>query len=442
MKTYLLCSLSFLLMRSQLALAQIRVENPQRTAERSVEGRVNSRVDQGVNRGLDKVEEGIGNIFKKKPKKEKPAATGTEEAAESGEPVDTEARPATEAVGRANGPVSLKSYSKFDFVPGEKVIVMEDFSQDAVGDFPAKWNTNASGEVITIEGTADKWLNLTNSGSFYPEFLKELPENFTIEMDLAITGETGPSNEKLGISFVPSQKNLLDPERASSVFVGLNPTGTGSSNYACLDADGNEKSANSISGIAQWSMDVSRKARLSIWRQKTRLRVYLNEKKLWDIPRAFEPSVRYVFLLESLIYNPGAMGYALANLRVAVGAPDTRSKLITEGKLVTRGILFDVNSDRIKPESYGTLKEIASVLADNAAVRVRIIGHTDSDGDEASNLALSKKRAAAVKTALSAEFGIDAARMETDGRGEAQPSEPNTTAQGKANNRRVEFVKL
>jgi OOP family OmpA-OmpF porin len=132
----------------------------------------------------------------------------------------------------------------------------------------------------------------------------------------------------------------------------------------------------------------------------------------------------------------------MGNMRLAVGAADTRNKLITEGKFVTHGILFDVNSDKIKAESYGTLKDIAAVLTENAAVKVKITGYTDSDGDDASNMALSKKRAEAVKNSLAKDFGIDAARMEADGKGESQPVDNNTTPVGKANNRRVEFVKL
>jgi len=119
-----------------------------------------------------------------------------------------------------------------------------------------------------------------------------------------------------------------------------------------------------------------------------------------------------------------------------------RSKLLTEGKLVTHGILFDVNSDKIKPESYGTLKEISNVLKENPDVRVKIVGHTDSDGSDAANLDLSKKRAASVKNSLSKNFGIDASRMETDGKGESEPIADNKTPEGKANNRRVEFIKL
>mgnify|MGYP006155935857 CR=1 FL=1 len=134
--------------------------------------------------------------------------------------------------------------------------------------------------------------------------------------------------------------------------------------------------------------------------------------------------------------------FMISNVRYAVGAPDTRNKLITEGKLITRGILFDVNSDVIQPSSYGVLKEIATALKENPSVNIKIIGHTDSDGADAANLTLSQKRAAAVKTALSSFYGIDANRMETDGKGESQPLNKNATPAEKAQNRRVEFIKL
>ena len=183
--------------------------------------------------------------------------------------------------------------------------------------------------------------------------------------------------------------------------------------------------------------------KVSMWRQKQRLRVYVDDTKVWDIPRAFQPETAYNGVVLSMAdMHKDDDRYYVSNFRLAVGAPDTRNKLITEGKFVTHGILFDTNSDKIKPESYGALKDIATVLTENADVKVRILGHTDADGDDASNLALSKKRAVAVKTSLFATFGIGAERMETDGKGESQPVGPNTTAEGKANNRRVEFVKL
>jgi outer membrane protein OmpA-like peptidoglycan-associated protein len=132
----------------------------------------------------------------------------------------------------------------------------------------------------------------------------------------------------------------------------------------------------------------------------------------------------------------------ITNFRIAAGLPDLRNKLLTEGKLVSYGIYFDVNKDVVKPESYGTLKGIADVLKENPAVRVKIVGHTDSDGADAANLDLSKRRGASVKAELVKNFGIDASRLESDGLGETKPVSPNDTPSNKAMNRRVEFIKL
>ena len=180
-----------------------------------------------------------------------------------------------------------------------------------------------------------------------------------------------------------------------------------------------------------------------MWRQGQRLRVYANGQKIWDLPRAFDATSKFNLITFAMqgSYRPDDY-FLLGNIRLAVGAPDTRNKLITEGKFVTTGITFDVNSDKLKPTSYGVLKQIATALTENADVKIKIIGHTDSDGDDAKNLDLSKRRAASVKAALSNEFGIDAARLETDGKGETQIIDKSPTPEGKANNRRVEFIKL
>jgi outer membrane protein OmpA-like peptidoglycan-associated protein len=119
-----------------------------------------------------------------------------------------------------------------------------------------------------------------------------------------------------------------------------------------------------------------------------------------------------------------------------------RSKLLTEGKLVSYGIYFDVNKDIVKPESNGTLKGIAQVLSENPDVKIKIVGHTDSDGADAANLDLSKRRADSVKNELVKTFGIDAGRIETDGKGETVPVAANDIPANKAMNRRVEFIKL
>ena len=132
----------------------------------------------------------------------------------------------------------------------------------------------------------------------------------------------------------------------------------------------------------------------------------------------------------------------ISNLKITTASPDMRSKLLTEGKLISYGIYFDSGKDVVKPESYASAKEIAAVLTENPDVRIKIVGHTDSDGQDALNMDLSKRRAANVKAYLTKEFSIDASRIETDGLGETQPISDNKNPEGKAKNRRVEFIKL
>ena len=79
---------------------------------------------------------------------------------------------------------SLSTYSKYDFVPGEKILVYEDFSRDALGDFPAKWNTNGSAELVKVNGETGQWLKISKKGKVTPEFITNLPENFTMEFDV------------------------------------------------------------------------------------------------------------------------------------------------------------------------------------------------------------------------------------------------------------------
>ncbi len=428
------------------AQAQVRVNSPRQTTERSVEGRVNGRIDQKINQGLDKVEEGIGNIFKKKEKK--PADDTYDAAGEANADGPNNTDRATQ--GRSDDPKSLKTYSKFDFVPGEKVLAFDDFATTSVGDFPLGWNTNSTAEIVTLEGRPEKWLFMSKDGFFQPEYVTNMPENFTLEFDVFTRYN---SNNLLTYSLYLSavdkpKQDLSNKYVQNGIYFEWHPCGGGT---FIVYETGEEVNKNDGLNLKEFDCgdDFAKPSfvKFSVWRQKTRLRIYANQTKVLDIPRAFDPKLKY----NVAKFGAGYMNYAtadnkdefmVANVRYAVGAPDTRSKLITEGKFSTTGILFDVNSATIKPESYGVLKEIGTVLTENAGVRVRVIGHTDADGDAAANLALSKRRAESVKAALAKEFGIDPARLDTDGKGETTPVAPNTTPEGKANNRRVEFVKL
>ncbi|MHA4738235.1 OmpA family protein [Dyadobacter sp. MSC1_007] len=442
---------------SWASTAQVRINDPGRVVERQAENRANRKIDQAVDKGFDSLEEGVGNIFKKKEKKagENPDRQGKEQTKDKAQTENAPGSTAIEpsAAGKPDKP-TLKSYSKFDFMPGEKIVAVEDFSQDAVGDFPAKWNTNSTGEVVTIEGTEGKWLLLGPKGVFYPEFVNALPDNFTLEFNLASTSEFSFYSGFLRTIMAEvgdaakdfTKWHWYDGDKVNGLEVGLHPTDPGAtqgmSNFNVFSSEQGTSLMKNDKSIPAFHTPDHNVVKVSIWRQKARFRLYVDDSKIWDLPRAFLPERKYNFIAFSTDGYEAENKYFISNLRLAVGAPDTRNKLITEGRFSTSGILFDVNSATIKPESYGVLKDIAGVLTENATVKVKIIGHTDSDGDDAGNLALSKKRAAAVKEALVDNFTIAATRMETDGKGETEPAQPNATPEGKAGNRRVEFVKL
>lgn len=390
--------------------------------------------EHAADKVTDKV---LGKIFSKKNKKH-------ESTPPSGSKSSSDTAPSNGKVDNnisGSGNTSIQTYSKYDFVPGAKVLVYDDFSNDAVGDFPENWNTNAAGETVTVSGQPGHWLMLNKKGIFRQDDVKSLPENFTYEFDLIYAGSP-PFLETFFVSGGDDKGKLsFDIGKRSGVNFGIQPIprDKGGNAHVYSYNDGEKIIDNGV----EFKNNGANKIKVSVWRQKQRLRVYVDQSKVFDLPRAFPAGKTYNTTMFELWSDaePGDK-YLISNIKLAVGEPDTRNKLISEGKFSTTGILFDVNAAVIKPESYGTLKDIAGVLQDNANVRVKIIGHTDADGDAAKNLALSKKRAEAVKNILQSEFKIDGSRMETDGKGAADPVASNATSAGKAQNRRVEFVKM
>jgi outer membrane protein OmpA-like peptidoglycan-associated protein len=333
---------------------------------------------------------------------------------------------------------TMQTYSKFDFVPGEKVIFYDDFTETAVGDFPPNWNTNTSGEVVTTNLFPGNWFNMIGEGCVALDGGIKLPDNYTIEYDVIIHPvEEGNTASEYGF-YLYSAQNPKDLNEGGAV-PGLNGGIKMSFGYRATYSAYNQEGY-TIDGTKDNAvMEPGKKYHLSFWVQKTRLRVYLDQVKIFDLPKVFEAGVLNNMMRFELWGSANPM---ITNFRIAAGLPDMRSKLLTEGKLVSYGIYFDVNKDVVKPESYATLKGIADVLKENPTVRVKIVGYTDSDGADAANLDLSKRRGASVKAELVKNFGIEASRLESDGLGETKPVAPNDTPSNKAMNRRVEFIKL
>jgi outer membrane protein OmpA-like peptidoglycan-associated protein len=395
----------------------------------------------------DKVDKGIDDATDGKKKDDKKS---DQTSSSSSEKESSEVASADKEEAASSEPAPMKAYSRYDFIPGEKVFAYEDFSTTEVGDFPQRWNTNGTAEVVTLSTKPGKWLKMNKEAAFYPEFITDLPENFTIEFDLGVNNTWNSYPFHFTITKLKSPDAFADYSHyvrwqgEHTIHLNFKPAVNSydGNSQILVGSDGNHSINNDVN-FKTWNNGKNNFGHISIWRQKERLRVYINGEKIYDLPKAFKSDAKYssiVFAMQPGYKEDDYM--VLGNIRLAVGAPDTRNKLITEGKFVTTGIMFDVNKDVIKPESYGTLKSIAGVLNENADVKVKIVGHTDADGDEKSNLELSKKRAEAVKASLVKDFNVDEARMETDGKGESQPADKNNTVTGKANNRRVEFIKL
>jgi len=171
------------------------------------------------------------------------------------------------------------------------------------------------------------------------------------------------------------------------------------------------------------------------------IKVFLNERRIANVPNANLKRSNSIGILASGGIKEDRP-LLIGNIRIASGGRRLYDALDAEGRVATQGILFDTGSDRIRPESTPTLKEIGEMLREHPQLRVRIEGHTDNAGEAASNQTLSAKRAAAVRQHLVSSYGIDASRLESQGLGASRPAAPNDTPEGRQQNRRVELVRL
>jgi outer membrane protein OmpA-like peptidoglycan-associated protein len=164
------------------------------------------------------------------------------------------------------------------------------------------------------------------------------------------------------------------------------------------------------------------------------MKIYLDQNRIFVIPEVKDAGLNK--------FGVRVTGKCVVtNIRLAEGGGMTMlGQKFTDAKIVTHGIHFDVDKSTIKPESMGTMNMIAQIMNDNPEIKFDIEGFTDNSGTAAHNLTLSQQRADAVKSQLVA-MGINASRLTTKGFGDTKPISDNSTPEGKANNRRVEFVK-
>lgn len=334
-----------------------------------------------------------------------------------------------------------KAYSNFDFIAGTKVIFYDDFSSNL-----SKWKViehDPSDDVEKpgikkIAGKDHNWFKTPRRGIFYPVNLTSLPEQFTIEFDMwADTERMSEMESGLIISIVGNKviKNDYSTvfDETPQIQIDIHPSQELLYCIATKENSDGERVLDRKDIRNGWKP--GKIHRISISRNAKHIKVYVDNKKFLDLPNGLPVKTPYTLILATNMWGDGLY---FTNFKVSE-LESKAVKIDNESKFVTNAIYFNTNSAVIKPESWPALRQAATAIK-SVQGTIKIIGHTDSDGNDKDNLILSKKRAEAVKEFLIKNFGIDGSRLLTEGQGEANPVDTNNTAEGKANNRRVEFV--
>ena len=332
-----------------------------------------------------------------------------------------------------------KVLTKFDFIPGDKVIFFDDFSDTDVGEFPRKWTldgpkpmSNNTVDVVEYQGKhflrsvpgakgqhpATQYLRLEQKG--------DLPEKFTIEFDAVLD-----SISKGSSYYVVYRVMFVSPDKKIDVFRWNAPNS--------VQLSGKENSSANTKTIIDANDGKVHHVAISV--NGAFLKAYIDNQRVINDPDAVKRPIRQIGLQMLTHNNMKSEKILFSNFRLAAGGKDIKSALDTDGKIITHGILFDTGKATLKAASLPTLKMIFRLLNDDPDLKFSIEGHTDNQGNKGINQPLSEDRAEAVKNWLEGK-GVDPARLKTAGFGDSKPIDSNKTPEGRANNRRVEFVKF
>lgn len=374
--------------------------------KKKIERKVERKADQKIDKGFDEAEKALA---KKK--------------ADSIEQVKNVNKNRNEKVkGEGQQPEATKltlNWAKYDFVPGDKIIFEDNLIGEENGEFPSRWDLYDGNIENAVFGEDNVIMFRDGAPSIVP-YLKNsktdyLPEVFTVEFDLYL-----PNND-FTVYFY-DKKNQRQPSGSS--YLGI------STNRMVLRPASSE--------IPGGKTIKETWAHIAIAYTNGKLKAYIDETRLINIPHlSINPSGLTLLGYHANSEDP----YFIKNFRIAEGGIKYYNRFLQDGKIVTNGIRFDVNKAIIKPESMGVINSIYKILKDNPELKFSIEGHTDNDGNDTNNETLSENRAQSVMNMLT-KMGISANRLSFKGFGESKPIADNSSAEGKANNRRVEFVKM
>ena len=342
---------------------------------------------------------------------------------------------------RASQPKKQTSsnYAKSDFVPGDEIFFEDTFENEQMGEFPAQWDLMSGyAEVGSVDGR--KVIAFTDDGFAEIQPLMNdqqhfLPDVFTLEFDMYLQTGDGLGGDELEIAFGnPDLPNWNG--RVEYVVVSFRDDGYSRYGWTVQKPNGGDD----ITGEKLLSLDESGTPLKDGWNHfafsfnKRAFKGYVNGVRVMSVPTSKVPSHFW-------FNHGGQYKYAcISNVRLAKGAVPLYDRLASEGKIITDAITFEVGKADIKPESMVEINRIAKLMQENPGLEFEVQGHCDASGSDKVNDPLSQKRAEAIVAAL-VDQGIAGARLTAVGKGSHVPIASNSTDEGRAKNRRVEFVK-
>jgi OOP family OmpA-OmpF porin len=330
------------------------------------------------------------------------------------------------------------------FVSCPVVIFEDNFHSDSLGTFPKHWwimdrdsakykklcrvrYVNGK-KALVIDSIHRDWLKQSLSGEPGPRMHSAcyLPNKFTLEYDFLMDRDAAMYLNFYATNFATVfEVMVLDNKHHNSVNTRIK--------YVIFEGPSDPP----LVGVNIDPFNYARWHHLAVSYEARRATVYLDGKKEFTTPAVDRDPLKF------LLGYDGNDTIAYTNFRLATDSNAEKTNfnhLLTENTFTTHAILFDVNKAEIKTESTGFVKQLAEWLKANPTVNLEIDGHTDNDGKATDNMKLSKDRAEAVKNQLML-FGIKSNRLTTKGFGATRPIRPNTTPEGRAENRRVVFIK-
>ena len=406
-------------------------------AKNAAEQNIGNKIEKGVNDILD------GKLGKNKDKKEndQQQRQNQQQVQAGGE---DEAADGAVTPQQQRGTAAKIDWNSYDFVAGDEIIFEDTMENEQVGEFPSQWDIfGGYAQIAVLNGV--KCISLSDDGAITPLFNDGKPyltDQFTIEYDVWIV--YGPD---YNTAFNPHSwvlhTYLPNREKIQEYRGGFNF-------HHQVSTDEGVKTLDDAYFGYEWVLPNSDETRhgdarldkvaINAWHHvaisfnKRAYKVYFDERRVVNIPNAEKPTYFWICC------NQNEAVFFIKNVRIAKGAVPLYERLASDGKIITYAITFDTGKPTIKPESTGEINRITKIMTDDPSIHFEVQGHCDNTGSDKVNDPLSQQRAEAIVAALVAN-GIDASRLSAVGKGAHEPIADNATDEGRAKNRRVEFVK-